>query len=60
MQEVTQLISTVGFPIAACIALFYQLNVITKTHKEEISELRQVVENNTLTLQRMLDKLEGN
>lgn len=59
MQEVTQLISTVGFPIAACVALFYQLSSITKSHKEEISELRKVVENNTLTLQRMLDKLEG-
>lgn len=58
MQEVTNLISSVGFPIAACIALFYQLNKTTQSHREEISELRQVVENNTLTLQKMIDKLE--
>lgn len=58
MQEVTNLISSVGFPIAACIALFYQLNKTTQSHREEISELRQVVENNTLTLQKMIDKME--
>lgn len=58
MNEAVTLITNVGFPIAACIALFYHLNKTTEMHREEVRELQTVVENNTLTLQKMIDKLE--
>lgn len=68
LQTFTELISTVGFPIAVCIALAIYVVWLTKVQKEERAEqqahseevLAQVtksVDNNTNTLQRLLDKM---
>lgn len=57
--DITQLIGSLGFPIVMC---FYMMRVNRETsqdHKEEVAELRKAVENNTLVVQRVLDKLEG-
>lgn len=81
MNEVVQVISTVGFPIVACIAmaLFFKYMVdksreerteMNKMHKEEIDKLTQqhrdeskaitdALNNNTLALQKLCDKLGG-
>lgn len=56
--DITQLIGSLGFPIVMC---FYMIKVNRETsqdHKEEVAELRKAVENNTLVVQRVLDKLE--
>lgn len=56
--DITQLIGSLGFPIVMC---FYMMKVNRETsqdHKEEVAELRKAVENNTLVVQRVLDKLE--
>ena len=45
-----QVISTVGFPIAACVALFYFMVNLLKEHKEEINTLRTALEANTLAI----------
>jgi len=54
MDEFTSLISNVGFPIAISIALFYQL---MKTN-EIVREFQSTIDNNTATMERMLDRLE--
>lgn len=56
--DITQLIGSLGFPIVMC---FYMMKVNRETsqdHREEVAELRKAVENNTLVVQRVLDKLE--
>lgn len=56
--DITQLIGSLGFPIVMC---FYMMKVnreSSQDHKEEVAELRKAVENNTLVVQRVLDKLE--
>lgn len=56
--DITQLIGSLGFPIVMC---FYMMKINRETsqdHKEEVAELRKAVENNTLVVQRVLDKLE--
>ena len=50
MDVLIQLISSVGFPIAMCVYMTYTLNKQTELHKQEIDELRQAIENNTLAL----------
>lgn len=50
-------ISTVGFPIVFCVALFWQNNELNKNHKEEINSLKEVIENNTLILREISTKL---
>ena len=53
----TQLIGSLGFPIACCIYLIYSNNKANEAHKEEIDKLRQTVENNTHVMIKLCSKL---
>lgn len=57
--NITALISSVGFPIAACIALFYFMMTMLKEHKEEINALRASLEANTLAITELKGLLEN-
>ena len=57
MAAITQLIGSLGFPIACCIYLFYSNNKTNEAHKEEIDKLRQTVENNTHVMIKLCSKL---
>lgn len=48
MQELTNSITTVGFPIVACILLFY-------FNKVEVEKLRETLEKNTSVLMQLKD-----
>lgn len=50
MDEVTSLISNVGFPIAVCVALFYSMMKQEDKHKDETDKLSATVEANTKVL----------
>lgn len=39
VQDITTIIGTLGFPIAACIALFWKLEQEQELHKTEVQEL---------------------
>lgn len=56
---ITSIISTVGFPIACCCFMGWFIYKQQLTHKEEMSKLQEAINNNTLTMQKLLDKLEG-
>ena len=56
---IMQLIGSLGFPIVACIALFWQLNKANESHKEEMSEMRKSIDNNTQALIRLVTKLDA-
>lgn len=55
---ITSLIGTLGFPIVCCIAMFSMLNKERDSHKEEMDKLNATINNNTLALQALADKLE--
>ena len=68
MNEIVKIISTLGFPIAMCVgACFFikyqfdtsnkQMEDIRKDHKEEIKALKDSLDNNTIALTKLLDKL---
>lgn len=59
IADITQLIGSLGFPIIACGALFWKMNEQDKSHKEETEMLTKALENNTIALTKLLDKLEG-
>ena len=59
LAVITQFISSLGFPIAACVYMAWQSNRMSERHQEEISSLRAVVEANTLSVQRLVDKLDS-
>lgn len=64
------MISSVGFPIVACIGLAWwtkyttdqnnaRMDKMQSEHKEEIAKVTEALNNNTLALQRLCDKMEG-
>lgn len=59
VSEIIQAISTVGFPIVMCLLFMYYIKYINDQHKDEINKLSQSVNNNTLVMQKLLDKLGG-
>lgn len=56
---VSQLIGSLGFPIVACYALYKQLNKQADLHKEETMQLTEAVNNNTIVMTKLVDKLGG-
>lgn len=59
VTAVTQLITSVGFPIACTFVLFAYLNKEREEHAAETKELKEAINNNTLVMQKLIDKLEG-
>lgn len=54
----TQLISTLGFPIACVIAMFYFWNKEREDHKQEMQNMTEALNNNTLVLTKIQGILE--
>ena len=65
-----QAIATVGFPIIACIGIAWFFNRVnenyradikelSKQHQDEMKAMTEAVSNNTLALQRLVDKLDA-
>jgi len=58
VQTISQLISTIGFPIAACCAIFYMMNKEREDHKNEVSTLKDVISNINETLASLKQLIE--
>lgn len=58
MNEIINLITNVGFPIAVCIICFWYIYKQDIRHKEETEKLASALNNNTLVMQHFIDKLE--
>lgn len=56
--NVVSIISTVGFPIAMCLLMGWYIKEQQKLHKEEIDKMSDAVNNNTLVVQKLLDKFD--
>lgn len=63
------LIGSLGFPIVACLGMGYYVKYQTDSyrdevkdmrteHKDEISKITEALNNNTLALQKLCDKLD--
>lgn len=59
VQVIIQSISTVGFPIVMCLLFMYYIKYVNDQHKDEINKLSESINNNTLVMQKLLDKLGG-
>lgn len=58
-QALITAITTVGFPIVCCGVLFSVIDKERDSHKEEIAELRSAVENNTVAMTKLVERLGG-
>lgn len=68
INDILTAVTTVGFPIVCCGAMMYYVKYTTDKHREEIEtlntqhkdemkELTNAVNNNTLALQKLCDKM---
>ena len=69
ISEVAQLIGTLGFPIVACCAMAYffarvndnyrsDIKEMQTMHKEEIRGMTDAINNNSIVIQKLVDKLD--
>ena len=59
MEEIIQIIQSLGFPVACVIALFWQNNHLNEQHREEMNAITDALENNTQALIRLEEKIGG-
>jgi hypothetical protein len=59
MDAIVSLFSNLAVPVACLIATFYLWNKEREDHKQEQKELTEAISNNTLVMQRLVDKLDG-
>lgn len=70
-QAIMQAISTVGFPIVCCLCMGWyvkystdknreELAKVNEQHKEEMTEVTQAINNNTIALTQLCDFIKGN
>ena len=59
VNAVTTAISTLGFPIVMCGAMFCYMLKEKDAHKEEMNSVTEALNNNTLILQKLCDRLDG-
>lgn len=59
MNEIVSVISTVGFPITLTLILLWYIYDSNNKHKEEIDKMSEALNNNTIALTKLLDKMES-
>lgn len=69
MNDIVSIVSAVGFPIVAAIGCGYfvkwqyeqnmkQMEEMRKEHKEEVTKMTEALNNNTLALNTLINKLD--
>ena len=59
VQAIAELFSNLAVPVACLIATFWLWNKEREDHKQEQKELTEAIANNTLVMQKLVDKLDG-
>lgn len=70
VNDIVTIVTSVGFPIVACGAMAWYVKYISdrhsqevqdlnKQHKEEMEQVTEALNNNTLALQKLCDKIGG-
>ena len=60
LNAISNFISALGVPVFCMCACFYLWNKETETHREEMEKFTEALNNNTLALTKLSDKLEVN
>ena len=59
LSAVRDFIRELGFPIACVVALFWQNTKLNEQHKQETSTFTTAINNNTVALTELKDKIGG-
>lgn len=58
MQDISTLITSVGFPIVMCLLLFKYMQDLNAEHKQESAGMQNAINNLNITMQKLIDRLE--
>lgn len=56
VETISNLISSLGFPIVVCGAMFWLMNKNTETHKEEMEKMTEALNNNTTIITKLYEQ----
>lgn len=57
INGLTQLIGSLGFPIAMCVYLLWNQNKADEKHAEEMNKITEALNNNTLALTQLSERM---
>lgn len=58
VDVISQVVSNLGFPIACVIVMFFMWNKEREDHKLESDKWVEAIHNNTLVMEKLLERLE--
>lgn len=58
VNSVLTAVGSLGFPIVACIALFWYITKQNEKHKEEMDKMAEAINNNTKVMNTLIEKIE--
>lgn len=58
MNDISNFISTLGFPIVVAVAMFYQNNVLSDNYQKLTDQLQDKIQSNTEAMTRLIEKLD--
>lgn len=57
-NSIVSIISSVGFPIAMCLLIFWYMQKETENHREETNGLKDAINELKLAITTLIDKIE--
>lgn len=60
MENIVSIISSVGFPIAMCLILFWYMQKESENHKTETNSLKEAIQELKLAITTLINKMEEN
>lgn len=59
MENIVSIISSVGFPIAMCLLIFWYMQKETENHREETNGLKDAINELKLAITTLINKIEN-
>lgn len=60
MQEVSDFISTVGFPIVVCLLMIYQQEKLSQSYIDIVQSLKELISDNTKAIGLLINRAKEN
>ena len=56
-NTIIALVGSLGFPIVACVGMAFFIREIIANHKSEMEKVTEAIQNNTIVIQKLVDKM---
>ena len=58
IEQIANFITTIGFPIAMCLLVFWRMSKESEAHREEVKTLKDTIQENTVILGQLKQLIE--